>query len=149
MKFDENISILVVEDDEVDIMALKRSFKKEGIKNPTYYAGNGLEALELLRGVAPAVPPPRIVLLDINMPKMTGLEFLEEIRADARLKSLVVFVFTTSRQDRDIVAAYRSQVAAYLVKPADGAQLREAVSGLKNLWSLCEFPEEFGGQKAI
>ena len=142
MKFDNTVQILVVEDDQVDVMALKRAFKKEGITNPVTWAENGIEALEMLRGLAATVSKPRIVILDINMPRMTGLEFLDVVRADPELESLIVFIFTTSRQESDIAHAFGRQVAAYVVKPSDGAGLREAVKRLRSLWEISELPGE-------
>lgn len=138
MKFDETVSILHVEDDEVDAESLVRSFKKNGIKNKLFHAENGLEALDLLRG--DTVPLPRIVLLDINMPKMGGLEFLEEIRKDPQLKHMMVFMLTTSNQEVDLVRAHDRHVAGYIVKPASTAKLNEAVRTLSELWTLAELP---------
>ncbi len=146
MRFSDSISILVVDDDEIDRMSIKRSFKKNDIKNPVFWATNGLEALELLRDPS-TIPQPRIVLLDINMPKMNGLEFLEEIRRDEELKKLTAFVFTTSRHERDIMKAHSSQVAGYLVKPVSANDVREAVRTLKQLWEISEFPSNAPASK--
>jgi CheY-like chemotaxis protein len=102
------INFLLVEDDEVDVKNVQRAFKKNNINNPLFIAGNGEEALVLLRGNgnAPITPPPQVVLLDLNMPKMGGLEFLQEVRKDSRFKSLSIFVLTTSDEERDKIAAY-------------------------------------------
>jgi hypothetical protein len=92
------LHILLVDDDEVDVMNVQRAFKKNNIINPLYIAGNGLEALELLRGSATTPPIPntrRLILLDLNMPKMNGLEFLRTIREDPELRHLTVVVLTT------------------------------------------------------
>src|SRR3982751_3166509 len=99
----EVVNILVVEDDEIDVESLKRLFSKKDIKNPVHYASNGIEALEIMRGENnhAKVLKPYIVLLDINMPMMNGIEFLKEIRSDENLKDTVVFVLTTSPRDED------------------------------------------------
>ncbi len=136
------ISILLVEDDEVDVMNVKRAFKKNNITNPLFLAGNGVEALEMLRGQGeqPMVPLPRIILLDLNMPKMGGIEFLTELRKDENLKSITVFVMTTSNEDRDKVEAYKLNVAGYILKPLSMESFISAVSILNNYWQLIEFP---------
>lgn len=137
----ENIpGILLVEDDEVDIMNVQRAFKKNNISNPLIIARNGLEALEVFRGPDAAGPLPRIVLLDINMPRMNGIEFLKEIRQDPALKSLSVFVMTTSSEDKDKVAAYDLCVAGYILKPLSFEGLSSAVAVLNMYWKLCEQP---------
>jgi len=136
------ISILLVEDDEVDVMNVKRAFKKNNITNPLFVAGNGVEALEMLRsdGEQQLVPRPRIILLDLNMPKMGGIEFLTAMRQDEDLKSITVFVMTTSNEDRDKVEAYKLNVAGYIVKPLSMESFISAVSILNNYWQLIEFP---------
>jgi len=101
------INILLVEDDEVDVMNVKRAFKKVKVPNPLYVATNGVEALVMLRSQQdqpPEVPTERrLVLLDLNMPKMGGIEFLQELRSDPQLKATPVVVMTTSNQDQDRV----------------------------------------------
>lgn len=138
------INILLVEDDEVDIMNVKRAFKKSNISNPLYIASNGLEALEMLRskdGKMPAVPfNRRLILLDLNMPKMGGIEFLHELRADPELKMTPVIVLTTSNQDRDRVEAYQLNVAGYILKPVTFNNFAEAITTLNKYWMLCEMP---------
>ena len=92
------VNILLVEDDEVDVMAVKRALKTLKIANPFFRAADGIEALEMLRGTGgkKQLPSPYIVLLDLNMPRMDGLEFLDELRQDPALHRSVVFVMTTS-----------------------------------------------------
>ena len=131
--------ILLVEDDEVDIMNVQRAFKKAGVSNPLHIARNGLEALELLRDSNLPVLP-KIVLLDINMPKMNGLEFLEEIRKDDSLKHLSVFVLSTSNEGRDKLEAYKHNVAGYIVKPVQFSSFLQAVNTLQAYWQLIELP---------
>jgi CheY-like chemotaxis protein len=138
------INILLVEDDEVDVMNVKRAFKKVNITNPLHVAGNGLEALTMLRGEngqPPVVPSDRrLVLLDLNMPKMGGIEFLMELRADPILKPTPVVVMTTSNQDQDRVEAYNLNVAGYILKPVTSGNFVEMMATLNNYWILCEMP---------
>lgn len=135
----EVVNILVVEDDEIDVESLKRLFNKRDIKNPVYYAKNGVEALEIMRGENnhAKVPRPYIVLLDINMPMMNGIEFLKEIRSDENLKDTVVFVLTTSPRDEDKATTYKLNVAGYFLKK----DIKELVNLLSLYWELNEFPE--------
>ena len=138
------INILLVEDDEVDVMNVKRAFKKYQITNPLYVAGNGIEALTMLssqNGKSPEVPKNRrLVLLDLNMPKMNGLEFLHKIREDDALKRTPVIVLTTSDEDRDRIEAYNLNVAGYILKPVTFANFAEVMVALNKYWALCEMP---------
>lgn len=134
-------NILLVEDDEVDVMNVKRAFKKNNITNPLYMAANGLEALALLRGTGNSREIPRerrLILLDLNMPKMNGIEFLREVRADPELKATPVIVLTTSNEDRDKVEAYNLNVAGYILKPVTLSNFVEAVATLNKYWSISE-----------
>lgn len=136
-----NVNILLVEDDEVDVMNVKRAFKKNNIPNKLFVANNGLEALDLLRGgdnIDPVVPSPQIILLDINMPKMNGIEFLRELRADDNLKAISVFVMTTSDEDSDKIEAYNLQVAGYILKPLSFDVFVKKVAILNDFWKLSE-----------
>ena len=133
------LNILLVEDDQVDVMNVKRAFEKNRIANPLFVAGNGVEALELLR--SKQVPGERrIVLLDLNMPRMNGLEFLRELRADPALQSTVVVVLTTSNDERDKIEAYNLNVAGYLLKPVTFNSFVDVMSALNKYWSLVELP---------
>lgn len=132
------LSILLVEDDEVDIMNVKRAFKKNNITNPIQVARNGLEAIDLLR--KPGALLPKVIILDINMPRMNGIEFLKEIRKDDKLKMISVFVMTTSNQDSDKINAYDLNVAGYILKPLSFEKFVSSVATLNSYWSLCERP---------
>jgi hypothetical protein len=137
------LNILLVEDDSVDVMNVQRAFVKNNITNPLHIAFNGVEALNMLRGNngKPKLNPmPRIVLLDINMPKMNGLEFLRELRNDEDLKSVSVFVMTTSNDDQDKIEAYNLNVAGYILKPLSFEKFVNAVAVLNSYWKLCEQP---------
>jgi len=139
---EKTINILLVEDDEVDVMNVRRAFQKNNLNNPIQHAGNGIEALEMLRGQngQNKIDLPRIILLDLNMPKMGGIEFLHELRKDEHLKNISVFVMTTSNEDKDKVDAYNLNVAGYILKPLSMENFVSAVSILKNYWILCEYP---------
>lgn len=132
------VNILLVEDDEVDIMNVQRAFKKNTIQNPLFIARNGLEALEMLR--KEEVPFPHIIILDINMPKMNGIEFLRELRSDDTFKSASVFVMTTSNEDSDKINAYNFNVAGYILKPLSFEKFITSMATLNNYWKLCERP---------
>ena len=141
---DGAVNILLVDDDDVDIMTLQRAFKRNNISNPLFIANDGLQALDLLRGTNGAAkisPPPRIIVLDINMPKMNGLEFLKEMRSDAELKNISVFVLTTSNDDKDKVEAYNYNVAGYIIKPITFENFVTAIAVLNSFWTLCAQPE--------
>ena len=136
---DRLLNILLVEDDEVDVMNVQRAFKKNNIANPLTIAGNGLEALEKLRsGEVPR--DRRIILLDLNMPKMNGIEFLRELRADPVLSVTPVVVLTTSNDDRDKIEAYHLNVAGYLLKPVTFGNFCEVMATLNKYWALVEMP---------
>jgi CheY-like chemotaxis protein len=140
----KKIHILLVEDDEVDVMNVRRAFKKNNIVNPLYIATNGQEALAMLRGEAGSeaeIPSQRrLILLDLNMPRMNGIEFLRELRLDERLKSIPTIVLTTSNEDRDKVEAYNLNVAGYILKPVTFSNFVEVMSTLNQYWMLSEIP---------
>lgn len=140
---EKKIDILLVEDDEVDVMNVTRAFKNAKIINTLHVAGNGQEALDLLRGKrgTKITPLPRIVLLDINMPRMNGIEFLREIRKDPELRALSVFVLTTSNDDTDRFEAYQLNVAGYILKPVGVESFMKALAQLQVYWQLIELPE--------
>jgi len=133
-----DVTFLVVEDDEVDLRALKRAFRDARIANPIVTAGDGLEALELLR--SGQVRKPFIILLDINMPRMDGFEFMEVVRNDADLARSVIFVLTTSRDEQDVMKAYEQHVAGYVVKRDASQTFRDLTSLLDSYWRIVELP---------
>jgi CheY-like chemotaxis protein len=133
------LNILLVDDDEVDILNVKRAFAKANIGNPMFVASNGIEALELLRsGQIPTTR--RLILLDINMPRMNGIEFLREIRKDPDLQHLTVVVLTTSNEDRDRIEAYQLNVAGYLIKPVTFMNFVDVMATLNKYWTVMEMP---------
>ncbi|MBK9026776.1 MAG: response regulator [Propionivibrio sp.] len=137
----KEVTILLVEDDDVDVMGIERALRKLKILNHIVRAKDGLEALELLRDPH-AVRRPYVILLDINMPRMNGLEMLAELRNDPRLTSAVVFVLTTSKSDEDKVAAYKQHVAGYIVKSQVGDGFLRIMEMLDHYWRVVELPVE-------
>jgi CheY-like chemotaxis protein len=139
---DKLLHILLVDDDDVDVMNVKRAFKRNNIINPLYVACDGLEALEMLRSDGPDGVPKerRLILLDLNMPRMNGLEFLRELREDPELRYLTVIVLTTSDDERDKVEAYNLNVAGYIIKPVTFLAFVEAMAALNKYWSINELP---------
>jgi len=140
---DHTVTILVVDDDKVDTMAVRRSFRDLKIANPVVEARNGIEALEHLRGQSgrAKVPSPCLVLLDLNMPRMGGIEFLEELRDDPLLRRTLVFVMTTSAAEEDRMRAYDKNVAGYVLKHSLGQSFMESISMLQFYWRVIEFPD--------
>lgn len=140
----EPVSILLVEDDEVDVMNIKRAFKRKNISMPLRVARNGLDALEVLRANSQnsenALSERRLVLLDLNMPRMSGLEFLEAIRQDPGLQDTPVVVLTTSNDDNDRRQAYQYNVAGYLIKSVAFSDFADSIEALTQYWSLCKMP---------
>jgi CheY-like chemotaxis protein len=135
----KTLNILLVEDDEVDVMNVRRAFQANHIVNPLFVAGNGVEALEKLRGGE--IPGERrLILLDLNMPRMNGIEFLAELRHDPELAATPVVVLTTSNNDRDRVQAYDFNVAGYLLKPVTFSDFAELMAALNKYWTLVEMP---------
>ncbi len=110
-------SILLIEDDELDTISVERSLKKLEIQYELHTAYNGLEALQLLRGETGKTLHPDVILLDINMPRMNGIEFLKILRKDEILKDLKVFIMTTSSEGNDRVNAENLGISGYIIKP--------------------------------
>jgi len=136
---DRVLNILLVEDDEVDVMNVRRAFERNNVSNPLYVAGNGLEALEMLRD--DSVPRDRrLILLDLNLPKMNGIEFLQALRSDPELASTPVVVLTTSNDDQDKIDAYNLNVAGYLLKPVTFSNFCDRMAALDKYWTLVEMP---------
>jgi CheY-like chemotaxis protein len=144
------VTIMVVDDDRVDTLAIRRSFKELHITNPVIAAKDGIEALERLRGEngREKVNHPFLVLLDLNMPRMGGIEFLEELRRDPILQRTLVFVMTTSSAAEDRARAYAKNVAGYILKYRSGGDFQDAIGMLESYWRLIEFPDHVSDQCA-
>ena len=133
-----NKPILLVEDDQIDVMTVKRALKEINITNKLNITNNGEEALAFLRDSENEKPG--IILLDLNMPKMNGIEFLEIAKQDYNLKKIPVVVLTTSKEDQDKVDSYNLGVAGYMIKPVDYLQFVEVVKTIDLYWTLSELP---------
>jgi CheY-like chemotaxis protein len=134
--------LLHVEDDDLCIMGLVRAFKKAKIANPVSFAHDGIAALEMLRGTNghERFPRPYLILLDLNMPRMGGVEFLKELRKDVDLKKSIVFIMTTSGADEDKIKAYNLGVAGYILKTNPANAFLQATALLDTYWRVVEFP---------
>ncbi|MBT2970027.1 MAG: response regulator [Candidatus Thiodiazotropha sp. (ex Ctena orbiculata)] len=132
-----NETILLIEDDRVDIMTVQRALQKNNVSNPLHVARTGLQALDMLRGtngVLKINPLPALILLDLNLPKMSGIEFLQELRKDAELSSLHIIVLTLSNEPKDRAAAFEYEVDDYIVKPHSFDEFTRAVAAILALW---------------
>ncbi|MBL4789289.1 MAG: response regulator [Kordiimonadaceae bacterium] len=136
------VPILVVDDDDIDVLAIRRGLKKAGLSNPILRAHDGIEALDFLRGTGGKVKigKPYMVLLDINMPKMNGHEVLKEIRRDTELKETIVFILSTSSDIEDTTAAYGLQAAGYIVKSTIRDGYLRLGQLLSNYWKIVSLP---------
>lgn len=132
--------VLLVEDDQIDVMAIKRAFKVIKITNRLNVANNGEEALAYLRNSENEKPC--IILLDLNMPKMNGIEFLTIAKQDELLRKIPVVVLTTSREDQDKADSFNLGISGYMVKPVDYKRFVEVVKTIDLYWTLSELPEE-------
>jgi CheY-like chemotaxis protein len=135
--------ILHVEDDDLCIIGLARAFKNARIANAISFAHDGIDALDMLRGAngRRRLPRPYLILLDLNMPRMGGIEFLRELRQDADLKRSIVFVMTTSGANEDKVTAYDLGVAGYILKNDPAKAFPEVTALLDHYWRVVEFPD--------
>lgn len=130
----DTITVLLVEDDAVDIMNVQRLFRQFGMgdKYKLHIAEDGQEALDMLRGVGrPSITPrPRVILLDLNMPRMDGFQFLQELRANPDTKSLRVIVLSTSMAPTDQLKTLEGNIAGYIIKPITLPQFVQAITTL-------------------
>lgn len=131
--------ILLVEDDDVDIMIVKRALNELNVKNTLLVANNGEEALEILQN--PYGGSPCIILLDLNMPKMNGIEFLRIAKNNEQLKRIPVVVLTTSHEEVDKIESYNLGVAGYMVKPVEYIEFVEVVKTIDLYWTLSKIPD--------
>ncbi|SFM25864.1 response regulator [Rugamonas rubra] len=133
-----NKPILLIEDDHVDVMTILRALKEIHVGNPVVNMENGEVALEHLR--APGVERPCIILLDLNMPIMNGIEFLQLVKADPELRRIPVIVLTTSEEQQDKVNSFNLGVAGYMAKPVDYRRFVEMMRSIDLYWTLSEMP---------
>ena len=130
--------ILLVEDDKIDIMTIERAIKDLNMLNPLNVANNGQKAIDFLKDEKN--PKPALILLDINMPVMNGIEFLEVIKKDNYLKMIPVVVLTTSKEEQDKITSFKLGVAGYMIKPVDYKQFVDVIRTINLYWLLSEVP---------
>lgn len=140
------VSILLVEDDNGDARAVERAFRQQRLSNPIVRVVDGVEALEVLREThhSLTISQSRVLLLDLNMPRMNGFELLQELRNDSELHREIVFILTTSTADEDVFAAYDFNVAGYITKQRAGEDFLNLVSMMEFYWRIIEFPVKKG-----
>lgn len=129
--------ILIVEDDLVDVMTIKRAFKQVNITNPIHIEPNGEEAFRFLIETKEL---PGLIILDLNMPKMNGIEFLKLVRANEKLKNLPIVVLTTSKEQQDKLNTFDLNVSGYMIKPVDFNQFKDMIKTIHHYWELSELP---------
>lgn len=137
------LSILLVEDDDGDAKAVRRAFTKVKIANLILRAEDGLQALEMLRGenANQKLKAPYILLIDLNMPRMDGIQLIKELRKDQNLKKTIVFVLTTSKREEDKIAAYNLNVTGYIVKETAGQDFMNLAGMIDSYWRIVEMPK--------
>lgn len=137
-----SLNILLVEDDDGDARAVQRAFQKVKIANPIVRAVDGIEALDILRGTngKTKLQSPNLLLVDINMPRMNGIQLVKTIREDKDLRQTVAFILTTSKRDEDKMAAYELNVAGYILKSTAGQDFLNLVSLVDAYWRIVELP---------
>jgi CheY-like chemotaxis protein len=136
MPTSQEVTILLVEDDDIDVKALLKAFSKLKIANPVTVAKDGLEGWEALQTIA----RPFLVIMDINMPRMSGIELLRKMRASPEFHDAIVFILTTSTDDRDKFEAYNLNVAGYMLKTDMGTSFIRAIEMVERYWRVIEFP---------
>lgn len=134
-----NKPILVVDDDQIDAMTVKRALKDNDILNEVIIAENGENALEYLR--SENMRRPCIILLDLNMPKMNGLEFLSVVKSDEKIRSIPVIVLTTSRSEQDKMESFKLGIAGYMIKAVNYHEFVDIIRTIKDYWDVSELPE--------
>jgi len=132
--------ILLAEDDKVDAMTVRRAFNDLKVGNPLVHAVNGEDALKYLKGNGNKKPC--VIILDLNMPKMNGIEFLRVIKADDSFRSIPVIVLTTSKEEQDKIESFKLSVAGYIIKSVDYKKFVDAVKVIDLYWTLSELPSE-------
>lgn len=136
----DNVQILLVEDSTADAEMTLRTLRKRGIANTVEWVRNGVEALEYLfsegRFAERPAGQPRLVLLDLKMPLMNGLQVLERMKSDPRTQAVPVVMMTSSREEGDLLASYRLGVNSYVVKPVDFQDFAEMVAEVGLYWMI-------------
>ena len=130
--------ILLIEDDDVDVMTVKRAIRDLKVTNQLVSIGDGEEAIEYLR--TQSATKPCIILLDLNMPKMDGAEFLKIVKADKALKKIPVVILTTSNSERDVIESFERGAAGYMVKSVDYEKFVETIRAIDLYWTVSKLP---------
>ncbi len=130
--------ILLIEDDDVDVMTVNRALRDSEVTNQLVSIGDGEEAIEYLRDES--ATEPSIILLDLNMPKMDGAEFLKVVKADNALRKIPVVILTTSNSDRDVIESFELGAAGYMVKSVDYEKFVETIRAIDQYWTLSKLP---------
>lgn len=138
----EPVNILLVEDDDVEAEAIQRAFEKADVKHPLYRAKDGVEALEMLKGenARYSIPKPHLLLIDINMPRMSGIELLSHIRSEPTYKRTLAFVLTTSKSLEDRMRAYNYNIAGFVNKSDVNKDYKNVINMLENYTEIVAFP---------
>ncbi|MGA2070395.1 MAG: response regulator [Sedimentisphaerales bacterium] len=132
--------ILLVEDDSVDAMTVKRAMRDLQVDHSVIHSVNGEEAMKYL--TSPDTEKPFVILLDLNMPKMNGIEFLKVIKTHPELKTIPVIVLTTSKERQDVLDTFELGASGYMVKPVDYSRFVEILSKIMIYWSSSELPKD-------
>ena len=132
--------ILLVEDDSVDAMTVKRAMRDLQVNHSVIHSVNGEEAMKYL--TSPDTEKPFVILLDLNMPKMSGIEFLKVMKTHSELKTIPVIVLTTSKERRDVLDSFELGASGYMVKPVDYSKFVEILSRIMIYWSSSELPKQ-------
>ena len=130
--------ILLIEDDRVDVMTVKRALNDQKVTNPLVQVASGEEAIEYLRNGGNQKPC--LILLDLNIPKMNGVEFLKIVKVDETLKKIPIVVLTTSTEEQDVAESFKLGAAGYMVKSVDYEKFVDIVRAIDVYWSLSELP---------
>lgn len=136
-KAEKDVTLLLIDDDDVDVMGIERALRKLEVRNPVIRARDGIEGLAKLRECASSRKP-FLVLLDLNLPRLNGLELLAEIRKDPTLSNAVVFVLTTSKAEEDKHTAYQHNIAGYIIKSQMSDGVMRAMEMLHGYWRVVE-----------
>jgi len=140
----EKLKVLLVEDNPDDVTIVKRAMRKSDLKCDLYVASDGEEALDMLarKDEFEDTPRPDLILLDINLPKINGLEVLAKIKQDDQLKRIPVIVLTISEREEDMARAYDSGAASYMTKPVDSKDFERLIQTVQEYWRIARILPE-------
>ena len=140
----EKLKVLVVEDNQDDVTIIQRAMRKSDVKCELYFAYDGEEALNFLqqKGESEDAPRPDLILLDLNLPKINGLEVLAQIKEDERIRRIPVIVLTVSTSQEDMVKAYDSGAASYMTKPVGSKDFERLIETVQEYWRIARIPTD-------